>query len=176
MKYHPANFSAKLAQIPARKLSLNVWRQTAPVLSALDLPARANAQGRYHRKGQAPPLYTSTTEQGAWAELAKRLVPPPPTIKRRITTLKVTNLSVLDLTDSKALTELEITEQQLTSDDYVICQAITEITYVQSHFGGILAPSATHPDANTLAIFPTHIKTHVYFVSDNLLTLQTVEL
>jgi hypothetical protein len=145
------------SSLPVHVISTTVWRQSAVGFPPLSLPPRAATRGRFHRRGQAPPLYASSTRDAAWGELFRH-VPSglsPFEIRRRMARVRVTNLPVLDLTDPHTLALLGIPRQELVGDRYKLTQQIASLARRRlERFGGILAPSAADPSATTLVIFP----------------------
>lgn len=71
---------------------------------------------------------------------------------RRVGAVDVADLNVLDLCDPTTRDRLGVSEADLTSDDYGLCQAIAD--EAAHHFDGVLAPSAALPGRRTLVIFP----------------------
>lgn len=142
--------------LPVRIVRGTFFRHTAPSRDALDVPPRALATGRYHRKRQEPRLYASSSEDAAWGELFRHTEPEisPFEVRRTMSTLRVVDLPVLDLTDPVVRSTLGVTERNLTSARYADCRRIADIARQVPHrFGGILAPSAAAPGAETLVVF-----------------------
>jgi RES domain-containing protein len=144
--------------LPVRVISGEFWRQSNPQYSPLSVPHRAPYAGRWHRKGQQPRVYASSTRDAAWGELFRHPYGgvSPFEIKRRLARLEVRDLPVLDLTDPQVLNRLGVPVDELTGERLRACQAIaTLVRRRPDRFGGILAPSAADPDgdAQTLVIF-----------------------
>lgn len=143
-----------VATAPRRKLVGNYWHQGPtrhPLTSCTD-PARG--PGRYHRTGEPGIWYASNREQGAWAELFRHFVDEgvdPFEIRRRIGRVSV-DLQVLDLTDKKTRSHLNVDEADLVSDDYATTQAIAAAAR-DAGFDAVLAPAAALPGCETLAVF-----------------------
>jgi RES domain-containing protein len=145
------------ASLPVRTISGEFFRHTAPGRDALDVPRRAFAAGRYHRKRQEPRLYASSSRDAAWGELFRHSEPEvsPFEVRRRMSRLEVTDLPVLDLTDPDVRDLLDVTERNLTGNRYADCRRIADLVRrAPGRFGGILAPSAADPEgAATLVVF-----------------------
>src|SRR5687768_4732074 len=112
--------------LPARTISGTFYRQTRPHYRATDLPRQAESDARNHRQGREPPMYASSTEDAAWGELFRHHLDvdvSPFEVRRRMSTLEVRELPVLDLTDADVRTLLGVSEDELTGNDYSVCQA-----------------------------------------------------
>ena len=146
-----------LKGIEARAVTATFWRQTAPSRSLLQVAEIARYEARYHTVGSPGTWYGSSTEATAWQELRRHWTSPDIAItevRRRIGTISVTNLLVLDLTDQKILDVLDIDTDALTADDYSICQDIADQARAAG-FDGLLALSAAVKGEQTLVVF-TH--------------------
>lgn len=143
-----------VATAARRKLQGNYWHQGPtrhPLTSCAD-PARG--PGRYHRTGEPGVWYASNREQGAWAELLRHFLDEgvdPFEIRRRVGRVAV-DLRVLDLTDKKTRSRLNVDVADLLFDDYVITQAIATAAR-DAGFDAVLAPAAALPGCETLAVF-----------------------
>ncbi len=143
-----------VAPAARRKLQGNYWHQGPtrhPLTSCAD-PARG--PGRYHRTGEPGVWYASNREQGAWAELLRHFLDEgvdPFEIRRRVGRVAV-DLRVLDLTDKKTRSRLNVDVADLLFDDYVITQAIATAAR-DAGFDAVLAPAAALPGCETLAVF-----------------------
>jgi RES domain-containing protein len=136
-----------------------VWRQCAPTRRLLDVASPAIGPGRYHRAGDAGAWYASASERGAWAELLRHHTSSelsPFEVRRRIGRARVANLRVLDLTDPQVREALALTEADLTGDDLTRCQRLGEAARAAG-FEGMLAPSAALPGETILVVFPAAI-------------------
>lgn len=139
---------------PRRTLVGDYWHQGPtrhPLTSCAD-PARGS--GRYHRIGEPGVWYASNREQGAWAEFFRHFVGEgvdPFEVRRRVGRASV-ELQVLDLTDEKTRSQLNVNEADLVSDDYATTQAIATAAR-DAGFDAVLAPAAALPDCQTLAVF-----------------------
>lgn len=158
----------KADSLPIRVISGNFARHSKPTSDALSLLKVAPAEGRYHNEGAQPPLYASSTEDVAWGELFRHFSDggaveiSPFEIKRRMSTLEVLDLPVLDLTDELVREQLGVSEDELIGNQYGVCQAIAELLGTRLDlFGGILAPSAVIPSEQTLVVFQERIRGHV---------------
>lgn len=150
-----------VATAARRKLHGNYWHQGPtrhPLTSCAD-PARG--PGRYHRTGEPGVWYASNREQGAWAELFRHFIDDgvdPFEIRRRVGRVSV-DLQVLDLTDKKTRSHLNVDVADLVSDDYASTQAIATAAR-DAGFDAVLAPAAALPACETLAVF-VHALPHV---------------
>lgn len=129
-------------------------RATGSALLAFPSPATYGA--RYHREGTQGAWYASSHERAAWAELFRHQQSTelsPFEIRRRVGRVRVEGLAVLDLTAPDVRDRIGVTDDELTSDDLSLCQAIGDRAR-EARFEGILAPSAALPDELTLAVFP----------------------
>lgn len=139
-----------------RVISGTFWRNTAPARDALQLPPRARAGARYHRRGQRPPLYAASDRDASWGELFRHTDPAvvsPFEIRRRMSELTVDELPILDLTDPSVRQAVGVTEAELRSNDYRHCRRVADLVWSDpEHYGGILGPSAAKPGEQTLAV------------------------
>jgi RES domain-containing protein len=160
--------------LPVRTVSGIFFRQTSPKYLATDLPPKAFGEGRNHQDGREPPLYASSSKDASWGELFRHHLDPdlsPFEVRRRMSTLQVRELPVLDLTDPAVREQLEVTEADLISNDDTICQAITEtVRRNPGRFGGILEPSAAIDGEQTLVVFQERFDEHVEVLEDPIMT------
>jgi RES domain-containing protein len=115
---------------------------------------------RFHVAGGAPAWYASSTEQGAWAELFRHYLDDgvdPFEVRRRVARVRVDALRILDLTNESARHIIGITVEDLSSDDYGICQRIAQRARVHG-LDGILSPSAALEENTTLVVFARAIE------------------
>jgi RES domain-containing protein len=163
--------------LPVRTVAGTFFRQTAPKYLATDLPARADGEGRNHEDGREPPMYGSSSEDASWGEMFRHHLDPdlsPFEIRRRMSTLAITDLPVLDLTDADVRAQLKVTEEDLTANDYAVCQAITAMARrTPGRFGGILQPSAAIHSEQTLVVFQERLDDHVEILEDPIMTPPT---
>lgn len=116
-------------------------------------------EGRYNKVGDPGVWYSSSTERGAWAELFRHWETDeisPFEVKRRVGRAKVTDISVLDLTDARVRDQLGVTVEELVSDDLTRCQELAAEAR-ELGFEGILIPSAALDGEVTLAVFASAI-------------------
>jgi RES domain-containing protein len=141
---------AAVAAARRRTIDGRFWHQ-GPTRRALDACADpAVTDGRFHRAGGVGVWYASSQEQAAWAELFRHFVDDgvdPFEVIRRVGSVDVTDLVVLDLTDSTVCVALGVTEDDLVADDYTLCQDIAAAAHAAG-FDGILAPAAALPGRN----------------------------
>src|SRR3954447_17714560 len=81
--------------VPARDVSGIFFRHTAPKYCATDLPPRADGEGRNHKDGREPPMYTSSSMDTAWGELFRHhthVDVSPFEMRRRMSTLEIREL------------------------------------------------------------------------------------
>lgn len=171
----PTRFAAIDPKIlPVRQISGTFFRQTSPKYRATDLPHKAESEGRNHREGGEPPMYTSSIEDASWGELFRHHLDvdlSPFEVRRRMSTLRVQDLPVLDLTDAHVRAQLGVSEKQLTSNDYATCQAITELAQrLPARFGGVLQPSAAIRGQQTLVVFQERLGGHVEILAEPVMT------
>jgi RES domain-containing protein len=160
--------------LPVREISGVFFRQTAPKYRATELPCKASGAGRNHRDGREPPMYGSSSEDASWGELFRHHLDvdvSPFEIRRRMSTLQISGLPVLDLTDPGVRAQVGVSEQALTSNDYSACQAITELVRrAPGRFGGILQPSAAIAGEQTLVVFQERLDDHVEILEEPITT------
>lgn len=140
-------------------ITRHVWRQTRPKNALLDFDDPTSYPGRYNQAGDPGVWYASLTERGAWAELFRHWGADevsPFEVKRRVGRAKVSDLAVLDLTDPEVREKLEVTIDDLVSDDLARCQELA-VRAREAGFDGILAPSAALDGETTLAVFVSAI-------------------
>lgn len=157
----------KLDQVPIVPLSGRWWRQTDPKYDAMDLPHRAKSAGRCHRKGQQPRLYASSSSNGAWAELFRHTFPEisPFEVIRTMSTLQILGLPVVNFDDPLTRELFNVTEAELTSNNYAICRRLADLLRQRPDlFGGMILPSAAIPGEQTLVVFKEWIPDHVRVV------------
>lgn len=147
------------ATVPVRYLSARFFHQgpiSHPLVTCSD-PASTDA--RYQRRGGPGVWYGSTRERGAWAELFRHLNSDelnPFEVRRRVGSVLLLDLPVLDLTDSATRRALNLSRKDLVADDYSPCQDLADLARLAG-FGGILAPSAAMIEVNTVAVFISHL-------------------
>lgn len=154
----------QLGQVPILRLSGRWWRQTDPKYDALDLPHRAGAGGRCHRKGQQPRLYASSSSNASWGELFRHTIPEisPFEVIRTMSTLEVSDLPVVNFDDPLTRELFNVTEAELTSNSYAICRRLADLLRQRPDlFGGMILPSAAIPGEQTLVVFAEWIPGHL---------------
>lgn len=148
-----------------RQILASVFSQPRP---ALDVADKAVTSGRYHRVGGGGIWYASSSETGAWAELFRHHGPggiSPFEIRRLTGRVRVRNLKVLDLTNSRIRESWGISENDLTADDLTQRQALAEQAR-RAGYDGIVAPSAALAGQTTLAVFAPAISLYGGVIKD----------
>ena len=115
-----------VATAPRRKLTGSYWHQGPTRHPLTSCPDPARGPGRYHRAGEPGVWYASNREQGAWAEFFRHFVEEgvdPFEVRRRVGRVSV-DLHVLDLTNATTRVHVGVDEDDLTSEDCAITQAI----------------------------------------------------
>lgn len=146
-----------VASAPRRRLtSGRFWHQgpTSRPFGYFADPADTN--GRYHRVSDRGVWYASDQEQAAWAEFFRHFLNggiDPFEVRRRVGHVDVDELEVLDLTDETVRQYLDVSIDELTSDDYAVTQQIAQAAR-RAGLDGILAPAAALEGRRTLVIFP----------------------
>jgi hypothetical protein len=160
--------------LPFQTISGRFYRQNKPRYRATDLPCKAESAARNHREGREPPMYASSTEDASWGEMFRHHLEPdlsPFEVRRRMSTVEIRDLPVLDLTDPDVRALFGVSELDLTSNDYEVCQQITELVRrVPGRFGGVLQPSAAIHSEQTLVVFQERFADHVKIVEDPIKT------
>ncbi len=113
----------------ARILTGTFWHQCSPKRRLLDVTDPAVTPGRYHRVGGGGVWYASSSETCAWTELFRHHEPggvSPFEIRRRIGRVRVRNLKVLDLTNSRTRESWGVSQADPTADDLTRCQTLAE--------------------------------------------------
>lgn len=121
-------------------------------------PERANIRGARWNPPGVQALYTSLAAGTAKAEgdHVIALQPVPPRAPRTIYELAVSLNSLLDLTQEGRLTDVGVTEAELSSDDWSACQVVGGAVAWLEH-DGLLVPSVRDtPDGVNLVVFPTN--------------------
>lgn len=115
------------SDVARRRLTAIVWRHVSPQRHLLDLLDPAPYPGRYHRQSDPGTWYSSLTEHGAWAEHIRHHPAggvSPLEVRRRIGRARAADLVVLDLTDAKVRKQLGVRKEDLTGEDWTICQRL----------------------------------------------------
>jgi hypothetical protein len=151
-------------EVPVVPLIGQWWRQTDPTYDALDLPPLARTAGRCHRKAEPAVLYASSSNNAAWGELFRHVHAEvsPFEVMRTMSALNVTDLPVVDFDDPMIRALFEVSERQLTSNNYAPCRRIMDLLRLGSdRFGGCVLPSAAVPGEQTLVVFKNWISDHL---------------
>ena len=116
--------SGAVATAPRRKLTGKYWHQGGTTHQLVSCADPARGPGRYHRTGEPGVWYSSSQEQGAWAELFRHFLDDgvdPFEVRRRVGRVSV-DLEVLDLTDEATRSHLGVGAADLVSDDCTLTQ------------------------------------------------------
>lgn len=116
--------------------------------------------GRWHRAGDGPTQYLSTTVEGAWAELirAERLRSEAEVALLRMP-MWVAELDIRRIADYGTFEQAEVagfSPDTLIDEDYARCQEEGK-RLRDAGFQGVLAPSAALPDSVNLTLFGPRI-------------------
>lgn len=115
----------------------------------------APTEGRYHRPGEAWPLYASLDPATAWAEwhTATRGAIDPASERRRLWRLEVRALPVLDLRSAEVVDELGIDLERLTGPRSEAHALAARARALGAE--GMIVPSAARDGAWNLVVFPS---------------------
>jgi hypothetical protein len=80
---------------------------------------------------------------------------------RCLATLRVRDLRVVDYANDLALDICELVRAQLLEDDWTLTQQLGALARGRGDVHGLLGPSAGHPEATTIVVFPEAISDHV---------------
>ncbi len=152
----PTRDPSILAKLSHRRISGVFWHQGSTRHSLASFADPAISDGRYHRRGGPGVWYASDQEQAAWAELFRHFLEvgvDPFEVRRLTGKVTVTDLEVLDLTDSDVRDYLGVELADLEGDDYATTQHLAA-SAAAAGFGGVLAASAALPGRKTLVVFP----------------------
>lgn len=126
---------------------------------AYDVPfwVRSNTRpGRWHRVGDPPTQYWSTTPDGAWAELirAEDLTTEDELdlLRMPMWVCRAPTMGLLDLTDRAAAEGFELGDEALVSDEWAPCQEAAAQIRGEGH-RGVLCPNAALPDTLNVTLF-----------------------
>ncbi|KRF03258.1 hypothetical protein ASH00_15850 [Arthrobacter sp. Soil782] len=96
----------------------------------------------------------------SWCELFRHFMEgasvDPLEVRRRAGRARMSGLKVVDLCDPAIQAALGVIADELTGDDYDVCQDIADAAR-GAGLDGVMAPSAGLPGYRTLAIFPSAI-------------------
>jgi hypothetical protein len=175
-----ADALARAKALPVRKLNQEVFHQGPPHLDPLARPPAGRFAGRYHTKTDRPPLYCSTRaemvammEQVRHTDLDELAVGPLPV--RCLARLRVRDLVVIDFANELALDICHLVRSQLLEDDWTASHQLSALVRKRGDVGGLLGPSAGHPRAQTLVVFPAAIAEHVEVLDKRNVQLQLAE-
>lgn len=146
-------------QQTAQRQTIRAWHQgppNRPLLSAADPP---RTSGRYHRPGGTQTWYGSSSEAGAWAELARHTLDPVDLaqVRRRIGWADFA-VRALDLTSPTLQKLLGVKESDLRGDDLTVCQTLADLA-IAAGFEAVVGPSAALTTDTTFAVFGRAITT-----------------
>lgn len=152
-------------ELPTRNWSGVVWNGLDPKQDPLKRQPRASYAARAHQRGQPEPLYTSPTSHLIPALEKARYVDPGEEVHpvMLLSELGVSDLPIVDYANNLALMTLGVKRDDLTRDhDLELPQALADVARGPRHPAlGVMLPSAAHPAAETLVIFPEGIADHV---------------
>lgn len=171
---------AKAKALPTRTLNQEAYHQGPPDINPLERPPPGRFEGRYHTKKDQPPLYCSTgTEMVAMMEQVRHTslddLAGGPLPVRRLATLRLRDLRVVDYANDLALDVCNLVRAQLLEDDWGLSQQLGALARGRGDVHGLLGPSAGHPKATTIVVFPEGIADHVEVLSERTVQLQLIE-
>jgi RES domain-containing protein len=141
-----ADLVARVDRVSPSAFSSVAFRNHGPGYEPTDAGGARIRGGRWNPSNSFPVIYLALSPETAAAEfyrLADRQsVPPENLLPRRLTTLTVELIRVLDLTAKGALEQVGLSPSQITSNDPTACQAVGESAHYLG-FEAIRAPSAT---------------------------------
>lgn len=140
------------------------WRYLPRGAVALHLGFILKARGRWNRAGDYGALYTSTTAEGAMAELRKAqgVLGADAFGPQDLVSIDITVEPVLDLTERAARKYYDVTSEQLRGDapeDIATCRRVADAARRDDHTA-LLAPSAASRQAVNLIVFPDGRASH----------------
>lgn len=136
---------ASLKKVPSRTLQIKAYRVIASQLAPLSLEGSLKFGGRYNTPYQFGAIYCAQKEETCWAEIEKKFGGPVKRTQFSVVPMRVHLKKVLDLTDSRILSKLKITLQDLTNpNDYTLTRQIA-LSAREAGFEGIIAPSSVGP-------------------------------
>lgn len=171
---------AQAEALPSRTLNQEAFHQGPPETDPLERPPPGRFAGRYHTKKDKPPLYCSTgTEMVAMMEQVRHTsledLDRSPLPVRRLATLRLNDLRVVDYSNDMALDIRDLVRAQLLEDDWTLSQQLGALARKRGDVQGMLAPSAGHPEATTVVVFPDAIADHVEVLATRTVQLQLAE-
>lgn len=119
-------------------------------------PSRQNTLGARWNPREVAALYASLERETALAEAEYRISLEPfrPKARRTLYSISARLERVVDLTDPDALAQVGITEVELTSDDFAVCQKVGGAVQWLGN-DGLLVRSA-RADGSNLVIYPSN--------------------
>jgi RES domain-containing protein len=171
---------AKAEALPSRTLNQEAYHQGPPDTDPLERPPPGRFAGRYHTKKDRPPLYCSTgTEMVAMMEQVRHTslgeLSSEPLPVRLLATVRLNDLRVVDYANDMALDICDLVRAQLLEDDWTLSQQLGALARKRGDVQGLLAPSAGHPAATTVVVFPEAISDHIEVLATRAVQLQLVE-
>lgn len=118
-------------------------------------PDRENTLGARWNPLDVPAIYTALEIETAYAEFwyaISRWDPQPDPRKFTMHRIRVSISKIVDLRSSGLLDRLGVHVATIESDDHRRCQAVGGAAHWLS-IGGLLVPSARHPNGSNLVIF-----------------------
>jgi hypothetical protein len=94
---------------------------------------------------------------------------------RCLATLRVHGLRVVDYANDLALDVCDLARAQLLEDDWTLTQQLGALARRRGGAHGLLGPSAGHPEATTIVVFPEAINDHVEVLDRLTVQLQLAE-
>ncbi|HEY2719298.1 MAG TPA: hypothetical protein VGI52_06680 [Solirubrobacteraceae bacterium] len=85
------------------------------------------------------------------------------------------DLLVLDFDNDLALEICNLVRSQLLDEDWTVTQMLGALARSCGDVHGLVGPSAGHPDARTIVVFPEAIADHVEVIDERTVQLQLVE-
>lgn len=166
--------------LPPRTLNQEAFHQGPPDTDPLERPPPGRFAGRYHTKEDTPPLYCSTgTEMVAMMEQVRHTsledLDSSPLPVRRMATLRLRDLRVIDYDNDLALEICNLVRAQLLEGDWTLSQLLGTLARGRDDVHGLVGPSAGHPEASTIVVFPEAIADHVEVLDERTVQLQLVE-
>ena len=145
-----------ISRIEPRALEVVVYRNTSLGYEALSGEGARVRGGRWNPPGSFPVVYAASDPGVAAAEISRTAqrygVAIASLLPRNLTTIRVSLVRVLDLTDDSVLASVPLPRSATTDEDLRLCEAVGDAAHYLG-FEAILAPSAAAPGGTTLAIF-----------------------
>jgi RES domain-containing protein len=148
--------AARLATAPRSALATEAYRNQAPQYDPRSGEGARIHGGRFNPAGSFPVLYLCETRPCAVAELhrlgARHLVGVEGLLPRVLFRYSLDLDQVLDLTSGDVIDHIGVSEQDLTGEDWTLCQRLGTEAYAAG-VQGLRTWSATGVD-RVLAVFP----------------------